>query len=205
MRRLSVLLFLASCSAISATAQENGVGTSTFTFGVGGAWSVGLRPYGQIGGPVLNGTYEFRIWKFLALEAGVHNTLIQTTQYASISTPAEIIPNTFLNSTSFLNIQGPARNTSIMFGPRAILPVKKGKVELFVGADSAYIWNADQGYYLSRGYSGWGAAARAGARFSIDKKRHVWLGTTCEYIYEMGLFSQNSISATADLSYRFGK
>jgi len=50
-----------------------------------------------------------------------------------------------------------------------------------------------------------GTSARAGARFALDKNRHVWLGTSCEYIYEMGLFSQNSISATVDLSYRFGK
>jgi len=46
---------------------------------------------------------------------------------------------------------------------------------------------------------------RLGARFAIDKQRHFWLGTSGQYLQEMGSQSQHWTTWTADFAYRFGK
>jgi hypothetical protein len=201
MNRLLALTFLVPLTLTSAFAQETAAGTSTITFGVGGAWTLGGRPFSYSGGPVLNGTYEFRFWKYLAAEAGVHNTLQSITQYSSIYTATLINAGTGLyqDTVSTLVTQGSARNTTALFGLRGVRPLMAGKLEVFAGGDSAHTWNAGQGY------SGWGVETRLGARFAVDKHHHFWLGTTGEYMHEMGPFPQNWITWTADLGYRFGK
>jgi hypothetical protein len=200
MHRLLVFLFLLPRALTPAFAQESSVGTSTITFGVGGGFT-GQNDLGASGGPVFNGTYEFRIGKYLALETGVHNTLVTTYQYSYVYTP--LIINAGTGLTSITNVQtidtrGPARNTSVPFGFRGILPIKHSKVELFLGADGAYVWNTNQNYQA------WGVEGRLGARFALDKQRHFWLGTSGEFLQEFGLYSQHWISWTADFGYRFG-
>lgn len=193
---LSILLPISNLYAQEAN------GTSTITFGVGGAWTLGGRPFLISGGPVLNGTYEFRVWKYLAVEAGVHNTLLGMTRYSSIYTAGVIGPGAGLTQfntvLSTLVTQGTARNTTIPFGVRGILPLNHSKVELFAGGDSAHTWNASQGY------TAWSVETHLGARFALDKQRHFWLGTTGEYMHELGPYPQNWISWTADLGFRFG-
>ena len=178
------------------------MGSSTLTFGVGGAWTLGGKPFLYTGGPVLNGTYEFRFSKYFALEAGIHNTLINVTQFNSIYTLPSVINagSGFTQAiTSSLVMQGSARNTTIPFGLRVILPLMKGKVEVFASGDASHTWN------MSQGYQGWGSEAHLGGRMALDNKHHFWLGTTGEYMHEMGRIPQNWMTWSADLSYRFGK
>jgi hypothetical protein len=200
MHRLLVLLFLIPCALTTASAQESPVGTSTLTFGIGGGFT-GENPLGTSGGPVFNGTYEFRIWKYLALETGVHNTLGTTYQYFYSYTPIIINPGssltTFSSSTTTIG-RAAARNTSVPFGLRGILPMKQGKVELFVGGDGAYTWNTNQNY------KAWGVEGRLGVRFALDRQRHFWLGTTGEFLEEFGYSQQHWTTWTADFGYRFG-
>jgi hypothetical protein len=200
MHRLLVFLFLIPCTLTFA--QESTVGTSTVTFGIGGGFT-GQNPLGTSGGPVFNGTYEFRLSKYLALETGVHNTLVTTYKYAYSYTPVIINPGsgltTVFTSGTTTVTRGGARNTSVPFGFRGILPMKHGQVELFLSADGVYTWNANQNY------KAWGVAGRLGARFAPDKQRHFWLGTTGEYLQEFGLSSQHWVTWTADFGYRFGK
>jgi hypothetical protein len=203
MHRLLVFLLFLSCSLTAAFAQESSVGTSTVTFGVGGGFG-GLNPLGTTGGPVFNGTYEFRVAKYFALETGVHNTLGTTFQYISLYTPviikagAGLTPVTVLRGQT-ITTRAPARNTSVPFGFRGILPMKHGKVELFLGGDGAYTWNTNQNY------QDWGVEGRLGARFALDKQRHFWLGATGEFLQEFGYSSQHWTTWTADFGYRFGK
>jgi hypothetical protein len=201
MHRLLVFLFLIPCTLTTAFAQESSVGTSTVTFGLGGGFT-GNNPLGTSGGPVFNGTYEFRIWKYLSLETGVHNTLVTAYHYAYTYTPVIIDPGTGLTTISkTVNTtvsRGPARNTSVPLGLRGILPMKHGKVELFLGGDGAYTWNANQRY------KAWGVEGRLGARFAVDSRRHFWLGTSGGYLQEFGLSSQHWTTWTADFGYRFG-
>jgi hypothetical protein len=201
MHRLRAFLFLTNITIAAAFGQENVVGTSTFTLGTGGAWTLGGRPFNYSGGPAVNGTYEYRIWKYFAVEAGIHNTHLSITDYSSIYTPTLINPGLGLyqyNSSSLVT-RGSARDTTALFGFRGILPLRKGKAETFAAGDAAYTWNAGQGY------RGVGAEFRLGARVAIDRQRHVWIGTSGEYQHELGLYPQHWLKWTADIGYRFGK
>ncbi len=54
--------------------------TSTVTLSVGGETPT-RNDFGESTGPAFNGNYEFRILKYLAVEAGVENTLPSITRY----------------------------------------------------------------------------------------------------------------------------
>jgi hypothetical protein len=199
MQRLLPFLFLFPFAVSTVFGQDNAAESSTITFGVGGGWT-GRNPLGTAGGPVFNGTYEFRIWKYLALEAGVHNTLVTANQLIG-GNVATILAGTNLltvYTSPSLTSRGEARNTSVPVGFRGILPLRQGKVELFLGGDGAYIWNANQGYRA------WAVEGRLGVRFAVDKQRRFWLGTSGEYSREFGLYPQNLTNWTADFGYRFG-
>jgi len=197
MHRLFAFLLLLPL-AITVSAQENAVGTSTITFGVGGGWT-GDNPLGSSGGPVFNGTYEYRISKYLAVEAGVHNTLVNAYQYNQIYTSIPAGLNFTYSYVSSIQTRASERNTSVPFGFKGILPLRHGKIELFAGFDGAYTWNTNQNY------KNWGVEGRLGARFAVDKQRHFWLGTSGEFLQEFGYASQHWTTWTADFAYRFGK
>jgi hypothetical protein len=201
MHRLRAFLFLTTITITASCAQENAVGTSTFTLGTGGAWTLGGRPFNYSGGPVINGTYEYRFWRYFAVEGGIHNTHISIPDYSTLYTPTLINAGLSLyqfNSSSLVT-QGSARDTTALLGFRFILPLRTGKVEMFAAGDAAYTWNAGQGY------RGLGAEARLGVRVAVDRQRHVWVGTSGEYQHELGLYPQHWVKWTADLGYRFGK
>jgi hypothetical protein len=197
MHRPFAFLLLILPLALTVSAQETAVGTSTITFGTGGGFSL-YNPYGT-GGPAFNGTYEYRISKHLAAEAGIHNTLVTVPQYNQIYTIIPTGPSSTYINVSTLYTRAAARNTSVPFGFKGILPLRNSKIELFLGGDGAYTWNANQGYQA------WGVEGRLGARFAVDKQRHFWLGTSGEFLQEFGYASQHWTTWTADFAYRFGK
>jgi len=198
MHRPFAFLLLILPLALTVSSQETAVGTSTITFGTGGGFA-GYNPYGTKGGPAFNGTYEYRISKYLSVEAGVHNNLVSAYQYNQIYTSIPAGLNFTYTYVSLLETRAAARNTSVPFGFKGILPLRNSKIELFLGADGAYTWNANQGYQA------WGVEGLLGARFAVDKQRHFWLGTSGEFLQEFGYASQHWTTWTADFAYRFGK
>jgi hypothetical protein len=179
-------------------------GTSTVTFGVGGGW-IASHPYGTGGGPAFNGTYEFRFSKYFAVEAAVDTTL--TTTYYSTALPFEsIIPagtglTTVYGFTQY-TYRGSARSTGVLVGPRLLLPVAQGRVELFGGFGAAYDWNGRSDAPIAAGAVA--MQGSMGARLAVDKQRRFWLGTTGRVISEFGSGAQTRLSFTADLGFRFG-
>jgi hypothetical protein len=192
MKRLITVFFLGSVALLA----QDVSGISTVTLGLGGGWQTGLAALGSSGGGVFNGRYEYRLAKYVAVEAGVSNTL--TTFYGS---SASILAGTSLTQFTFFNLSSRTngRDTAIPVGFRGILPVKTGKVELFANLDGGFIWQTGQSY------EGWLIQSGLGARFAVDKQRHFWMGTSANYMHEFGSGTQNWITWTADLSFRFGR
>jgi hypothetical protein len=157
--------------------------------------------FGESSGSVFNGTYEFRILKYLAVEAGVDNMLPRTQQI-------QFFP--IINITSGVNLQSTntyvlafsndrTRATFLPFGVRGILPVSRGRVEFFSGFGGAYVWNQ---FSFN---NAWLAQASLGARVAVDKKRHFWVGTSGRFFTNFGRDRQEWLSWTADLGFRFGR
>jgi hypothetical protein len=186
-------------------AQETN-GTSTVTLGVGGGWPI--RGNGVTGGPQFNGTYEYRLRKYLALEFGVDTTVVTVPATSVTVTPAgSCIPldptagcNLYAFSNSFYSAGG--RAVSMPFGFRGIRPILNGRVELFIGGGGVYLWNP-RSYYSQE--NGWGLQATMGARVAVDKQRHFWLGTTGRFMNVNRVYPSQWISWTADVGFRFGR
>jgi hypothetical protein len=165
--------------------------------------------FDEHGGPAFNGRYEYRLWKYFALEAGVDTLLPEIHRIV----PFPVISSgvVLVGSGSncpvcvFVPESERTRVTILPFGAKGILPVANGRVELFVGIGGAYGWNS--------GYSGQYAnallaEANLGGRFALDQKRRYWLGTSARG-YSTGYSNygpnrQTWLSWTVDFGLRFG-
>jgi len=184
MHRILANAFLCALALTTAFAQEPARGASTITFGLGGGWLASANEYNTEGGPVFNGTYEYRISRHWALAGGVHTTL------TTIDSLYYFYPSVIMSKES-------RRNTSTPVYALGIQPIMNGRMELFFGLGGGYMWNSAQPY------QGWEGQSTAGARYAIDKQRHVWIGTSAEYWHEFNIGNQNWISWTANFGYRF--
>ena len=143
MRCLPRLLAVSIFCFLPALAQ-NPIGTSTVTLGVGGE-TPPRNIAGESTGPVFNGNYEFRILKYLSLEAGVSNMLPRTQRYEILY---QIFPayggiSAGVRSGSFCPpcvlgfFPDRTRVTLLPFGLRGIAPLWNSRVDLFGGGGGA--------------------------------------------------------------------
>ena len=195
MKQLVGRLFLLFVPVLAAVGQDvNGTSTVTFGLGAGKPFHYSYEP----GGTQLNGTYEYRFLNHWALEFGVDNTIVKTASYSFIDTLAPGI-SVVTGPTNYFYPYNTTKSlaTSMPFGPRFVLPLSQGKLELFAGGGGAYLWNP--------GFSsGWGWQADLGARLAIDKQRRFWLGSTGRYVRAHGAFPPQWMVWSADLGFRFG-
>lgn len=176
----AVGFLLMMCFSVAVLPAQDARGTSTVTFGVGGGWLVdsGLGLGGVGGGPQFNGTYEFRILKYLSLDAGVDttvSTIPQTQNYAGYY----------------------SRTENAAFGFRGILPLAKGKTELFAGVDGAYLRDFQASSSMA-------IEPEFGFRVAVDKQKHFWLGGTGRFVQNFGIAAGEWFTSTADIGFRFG-
>jgi hypothetical protein len=164
-------------------------GRSEVTFSGGTAIQFDV-PFSETATPVsLGGAYSYRLFRHLALEAGVLTAIHPTGPIRGAN--YDITPNDLF--------------TWVQFGPRAILPVWEGRLELSAGAGGAYenySISSASGFLSPR--SGWGGNFSAGAAVPLDHGRHFWLGTAPRLI----LVNANGVRdrwfvAGGEFSFRF--
>ena len=193
---------LLSVLAGSALAQEPAKSSSTVTLSVGGAG-------GGDGGPAINGNYEFRLFKYLAVEGGLDTMLPGANTYTleSVASLESGVSNYYGATGNYVTVPVYQTNRIMMvpFGFKGILPLAHNRLELFVGVGGAYTWNAN----YSR-TNGWLEQASAGARFAVDRNHRFWVGTTWRFFGDLGHFSDTEVTdsnwftGTADIGFRFG-
>ena len=131
MHRLSRVSLLLLLPLLSVRAQD-AVHTSTVTLSVGGEFANGR--VGEFSGPAFNGNYEFRWWKYIALEAGVDTFLpaAQSYIYEDFIYSGTNLTNYYSpGSGIFIPESGRTRVTLLPFGVKGILPLANGRLELF--------------------------------------------------------------------------
>ena len=195
---------LLSALAGSALAQEPAKSSSTVTLSVGGAG-------GGDGGPAINGNYEFRLFKYLAVEGGLDTMLPGANTYTleSVASLESGVSNYYGATGNYVTVPVYQTNRIMMvpFGFKGILPLAHDRLELFVGVGGAYIYNANYSKYSY--LSPWAEQASAGARFAIDRNHRFWVGTTWRFFGDLGRSSaeatdRNWFTGTADIGFRFG-
>jgi hypothetical protein len=189
--------------AFAATVSgQDATHTSTVTFGVGGE-PYSYNSFDEHGGPAFAGHYEYRLFRYLAVEAGVDNLLPSTfkVELVPVITSGVSISNGyFCSSCVFVPQTDRARVTLLPFGFKGILPVAQDRVELFGGVGGAYAWNSDYGQYRDAVL----AQASIGGRIAIDNGRRFWLGTSLRAYFNFGTGKQVWSPFTLDLGIRFG-
>ncbi len=201
MHRVFRTILLASLPALTLFAQD-GLHTSTITLSAGGEVPT-RNDFGESSGPVFSGNYEFRILKYLSLEAGVNTMLPKTENFQAFSVlnGANLI-QTGQCAPCLLVIQ-PARTrvTLVPFGLKAILPVRSDRVELFAGGGGAYAFHADFGNFRDAML----IQANLGGRVALDQGHHFWLGTSGHFYSNFGSARQEWATWSADFGIRFGR
>jgi hypothetical protein len=179
--RLLLLMSAFSLMAFSQEAERN-----TVTIGVGGGFpSGGWRTDGVSGGAAFSASYEFRLFKYLAPEVGVVNT----------------IPNVNYGGEFGPDISR-ERITLLSFGVRGVVPLRQGRVELFGGVGSGHLWSSD--YVLVEFQAPtWLFQVNGGGRIAIDHRHRFWIGPTVRFSRDGGRPTEEWVSLTGDLGFRF--
>lgn len=194
MNKLFLLLFVFCNFAIG----QDALHTSTLTLGVGGV------PYSSSfnlpqGGPAFTGTYEYRLWKYFAVEGGV-DTLLPSVDYFQQVTVIAPGQNLVPVGTGFFPISERSRVTLLTYGFKGILPLAKDRLELFAGIGGAYAWNSEYNGVLNDAL----AQTSLGGRLALDRGRHFWLGTTLRWYTSVGGEHQAWMPLTINLGIRLG-
>jgi hypothetical protein len=204
--RLASLFFI--CSFI--VCGQDVVHTSTLTLGVGGLpYSYDAEyPTLQKGGLAFTGNYEYRLSRYLAVEAGTDILLPSGQAFlgqASILSGENLIP--YYNytasgcTTGCVHVSGRSQVTLLTYGFKGILPLAADRLELFAGVGGAYGWNSRLGGFLNSAYG----QASVGTRVAVDRAHRFWLGTTLRGFTNFGPPGrQASLPWTFDLGIRFG-
>lgn len=200
------LLSLSFAFAVSPVLAQEAAHTSTVTLSVGGQ-PYSYNYFDEHAGPAAGARYEFRVWKYFALEAGVDNLLPEA--HRGIVLPVipsgETIVTIGPGCTSCVIVPVSERSqvTLLPFGAKGILPLANGRLELFLGLGGAYSWHFD-----ARFANALLAQGSLGGRFALDHKHHFWLGSSIRG-YSTGYSNhgadkQTWLSWTADFGIRFG-
>lgn len=177
-----MLVFFLTASVALAQPERSQV-----TFSGGEAVDVGR--FGGATAVSLGGSYSFRVFRLLGIEAGVLTALD---------------PTGMLRGANY-SFDAKDRFTWVQFGPRLILPLWDGRMEVSAGAGGAYenysIGNA-AGFLLPR--SGWGGNFSGGAAVALDHGRHFWLGTTPRwFLVTSGQQHDRWFVGAGEFSFRF--
>ena len=212
MHNLCRLFLFALLPCLPVVAQDP-VHSSTVTFSAGGNVD-SYNHFGEGGGPSFAGAYEYRLWRYFGLEAGV-NAILPTKQGfefpAIFSITSQGTATSFFTGTQPINtvaipVQTRTVVTMLPFGIRGILPLAQGKLELFAGFGGAYEFNGGVHALNGRGddANGMLGQASAGARYALDHRRHYWVGTTVRGYSNASYGKQSWVTWTADFAIRFG-
>ena len=155
---MRALLFLFAF-AVCADAQSEM--RNTITFSGGWANNVGTKCCGDSAANLAL-TYAYRLFPHVDLEAGIDSTL-------SLGTEA---------SGAHYDFKADDRFIWVPFGVRGVLPLRRGRVELSVGAGGTYEKYlvgspAPSVGFVSR--DGWGGYGSVSAAVAVDRRHHVWL------------------------------
>ncbi len=201
MHRICTTLFLALVPALSLLAQD-GLYSSTITFSAGGEVPT-RNDFGESSGPSFTGNYEYRMFKHLALEAGVDTILPKTENYQVLP----VIGSGFSGPVSFcatgcvfFTESNRTRVTLVPFGVKGILPLWSNRLELFAGFGGAYAFHSDFGSYADAML----VQESLGGRVALDQGHHFWLGTSGHYYSNFGSLRQEWATWSADFGIRFG-
>lgn len=204
-----LLCLLLVCGTQALIGQDS-VHTSTVTLSAGGQ-PYSYNHFDEHGGPAFDGRYEFRLWKYFALEAGADVLLPEgrTGEFLPVILSGQTLTSSLgLGCAACVLVPLPTRTpvTILPFGGKGILPVANGRLELFIGIGGAYalypaLFGVSRDALL--------AQASLGGRLALDRKRHYWLGTSVRgystgYSH-YGFSRQTWLSWTADLGFRFGR
>ncbi len=203
MNKLLLLFFLVVSPGILFAQDPDH--TSTVTLSAGGQ-TYSYNSFDQHGGPAFTGRYEFRLWKYFAVETGFDTLLPEThtAEILSVILSGQNLTAYFpgCKACVIVPISERTQVRLLPFGGKAILPVANGRVELFLGLGGAYAWHSDYGRDALLGQ------ASFGGRLALDRKRHFWLGTSVRgYTNGFSNYSyrrQSWVSWTADFGLRFG-
>jgi hypothetical protein len=183
---MRTIIFVLLLSATGALAQDE---RSQMTFSGGNAVDVGR--FGASTALSFGGSYSYRLLRHLGLETGVLTALD---------------PTGVIRGENF-NIDIKDRFTWVQFGPRFILPLWDGRLELSAGAGGVYEdyspgSPSPSGNMSSR--TGWGGNFSGGAAIALDPGRHFWLGMTPRYIVVTAAQAHDRwFIAAGELSFRF--
>ena len=159
MRAFFLLLGLAVC----ADAQSEMRNTVTFNGGL--AHNVGGSCCGE-SAPSLGLTYAYRLFQHVDVEAGVDTAL-------SLGTEAR---------GANYDIKANDRFIWVPFGLKGVLPLRRDRVEISIGAGGTYEkYSASDSLFVPR--NGWGGYASVGAAVALDGRRHFWLGTSSDLFF----------------------
>ena len=199
---MNTLLLVFFVPGFLAFAQDDVVHSSTLTFGVGG------KPYSdnvyspgeQKGGPAFTGNYEFRLSRYLALEAGT-DILLPVSKYSgeSIVLAGQSV-GMYTGTCCALVVNERSSVTLLTYGFKGILPLAGNRLELFAGVGGAYGWNSELSGQLNSAF----AQANVGGRLAIDRGRRFWLGTTLRGFASFGPGRQDWVPLTFNFGIRFG-
>ena len=177
---------LAISGLFSASAANLQFGSSTFTAGVGGVFpqsgAYTVAPFHD--GPTFSGEYEFGLHKFLAADIGVENFL----------------PN-YDTGSRLGGAVSRERVTLLSFGLRGVLPLG-GRAELFAGTGGAKRGSSND-------FNPYGNSLlwqlNGGVRLALDRAKHWRVGPTVRLYRDLGRPTEEWLSVTGEVGYRFGR
>ncbi len=182
MRALLFLTGLAMC-ANAQTEMRN-----TFTLSGGLAHNVGATCCGD-SAPSAGATYAYRLLPHVDLEAGIDTAL-------SLGSEARGANYDFKANDRFLWVP---------FGLRGVLPLRRDRVEVSVGAGGTYErYSASDPIFGPR--HGWGGYASGAAAVALDGRRHFWLGASSRWFFvnaDRGYAHDRWLVVNVDLGLRF--
>jgi len=176
----------------------------------GGIAPFGSTAWGIGSSAAVNLNYEFRILKYLSIDAGNESWFPESHElrYGSFATlPAGQNLVAFFNAsgpTQLVLVEATSRSTSDALHAtlRGILPLADGRVELFAGVGPAYAWNTGSFFIPGGRFVG---EAEAGGRFAVDKQQRFWLGVSTQFFGNWRGDPERWAAATVDFGFVFGR
>jgi hypothetical protein len=185
-KNLIFAVLLASFANAQATLRNS------VTFSVGSALS-GPRQCCQYNTTLsLGATYDFRVFRYLQVEAGITTALHPTPE---------------LRGATF-DIQPTDRFLWVPFGFQGALPLWAGRLEVLAGGGGIFE-NYSAGnippFIGAQSENAWGGYLKLGAATAIGRSRHFWLGASArEFLGNRAHANHDQwMVVTVDFSFRF--
>ncbi len=198
---LAVALGISTEMASQTLAERSSISVS-----VGGETGLGDEFKGS--GPFTGANYEFRVGRFFSIDAGQDTWLPAgrtAVPFSFLPGPTGGTISPILLSTTVTGVTVPVSTrfvTTAFHGTvRGILPLAKGRVELFAGIGPGYAWNLE-GSPLPSGPI---VDAEAGAQLALDKGQRFWLGAGIQYFLNFRHDEQEWLASSASFTFRFGR